>query len=81
MITISRQLFTEMVVAIFLLGGWFIGTILIFRKGKMKKETERKWKKICEWECRDSIEQEHIIIEEYVERYAKEKSINWSEYI
>lgn len=80
MITIPKVLFWYMIVLILTFGGWYIYTAILFKKGKLDKKTAKKFKKIAEWECRDTINQEKLIIRQYIEHYTRVHSINWEEY-
>lgn len=70
-----------LIVALVILLGWYIYTLIFFIKARMDKQTTKKFKKICKWEFRDPIKQEHIIIKEFIDRYTEEHKIDWSEYI
>ena len=58
-------------------------SIMTYRlwRARLDKTTAKKFSKICKWEFRDPIRQEHIIIKEFIERYTQEHKIDWNEHI
>ena len=81
MIEIPKVIFYYMIVLIITFGGWYIYTAWLFKKGKMDKATTKKWKTICKLEFRHPIDQEKLIIKEYIDKYTKEHHIDWKEHI
>ena len=81
MVTMSTSTLHLLLTLLGIYFGWYVYTVWIFHKAKMDKVTTKKFKKICKWEFRDPIRQEHIIIKEFIEKYTQEHKIDWDEYI
>lgn len=81
MVTISAALYHYMIIALIILGGWYIYTVILFQKAKWDKTQLKKFKKICKWEFRDETRMVHLVIKEFIDKYTQEHKINWDEYI
>lgn len=79
-VTLTRTTFNYMIMLILLLAGYYIWTLFIFKRGRLDKITTKRLKKIAEWECRDVINQEKLIIKQYIEHYTRVHNIDWDEY-
>ena len=69
--------FVLLFIALAILLGWYIYTVIIFLKGRLKRDVAKKFKKICKWEHRSPIEQEKYIIEKFIDEYTEEHGIIW----
>ena len=81
MILIDKESFICLILALIVLLGWYIYTCILFYKGKLPKQTIKKFKKICKWEYRNPIDQQKLIIDEYINKYTKEHKIDWEEHL
>ncbi len=50
-------------------------------KARLDRRTAKKFRKICKLEYRTPIEQEHLIINKFIEEYTKQNHIDWDELI
>lgn len=80
MIEIPKVWFYYMIILIVTFGGWYVYTAILFKRAKLDKITAKRLKKIAEWECRDVVNQEKLIIKQYIEHYTRVHNINWDEY-
>lgn len=81
MITMSEHTFWLLINLLVIYVSYFIYNVRIQIKAKLDKTTAKKFKKICKWEFRDPIKQEHMIIKDFIEKYTQEHKIDWDEHI
>lgn len=81
MVTISLDYLCYLYLNILILGAYCVLSIILTLRGRMDKTIMKKFKKICKWEFRKPIDQEKLIITEFVNRYTEENNIDWKEHI
>lgn len=79
MITLTKFQFYYMITLIIFLLIYFIYTRFLFKKARIDKRSYERFKKICKMEYRDPIDQEKLIIDQFIEKYSKEHNIVWND--